>query len=146
MQSLALLLHGAANVLKREFERAARPHGLTLMQWRALAVLSAGGPLTQSALAARLDVTPMTVSDLLERMEAAGLVDRTAAPTDSRAKLVSLTAQAPPLIEEMRGVAASVYARALDGVEARDRAAMERVLLRLLANLDEANTEKDKTA
>src|SRR5687767_12420199 len=100
------MLHNAANLMKREFERAARPHGLTLLQWRVLGQLSREVGLTQIALGARLDVSPMTISDVIERLEMAGLVAREVDPLDSRAKIVRITDDALPIVERMRTVAA----------------------------------------
>ena len=49
-QSLPFMLHTAANLFKREFEQAARPFGMTLLQWRVLGVLSKIEGMTPSAL------------------------------------------------------------------------------------------------
>ena len=146
MQSLGLMLHNAASLLKREFERAVRPHGLTLLQWRVLGQLSREDGLTQTALGACLEASPMTISDVVERLEAAGLVAREVDPSDSRAKIVRITAPARTQVEEMRAVAAEVYERALDGIGEADRAAMERALTRIASNLEDTRTRKDKVA
>jgi DNA-binding MarR family transcriptional regulator len=147
VQSLGLMLHDAANLLKREFERAARPHQLTLLQWRVLGELTRNDGLTQSALGSRLEVSAMTISDVVERLEAAGLVVRAVDPSDSRAKLVSITDKARLLVGQMRGVAAEVYRKALDGIDEADRAAMERALARIAVNLDDSKIKaKDKVA
>jgi DNA-binding MarR family transcriptional regulator len=140
MQSLGLMLQDAANLLKREFERAAKPHQLTLLQWRVLGQLSRTDGLTQTALGGQLDASPMTISDVVERLEAAALVEREVDPSDSRAKLVRITPKARALVEQMRGVAAQVYDKALLGVDEADREAMARALSRIAANLDERRT------
>ena len=144
MQSLGLMLSDAASLLKREFEQAARPHRLTLLQWRVLAELSRDGELTQVDLAARLDTPPMSISSVVERLEAAGLLTRRVDPTDSRAKLVAITDEARALMVRMRGVADAVYAKALDGIGEDDRAATSRTLRRIAVNLgSETAIEKD---
>jgi MarR family transcriptional regulator for hemolysin len=146
VQSIGLLIHNAASLLKREFERVARPHGLTLLQWRVLGQLSHEDGLTQTVLGTRLEVSPMTVSDVVERLEAAGLVVREVDPSDSRAKIVRITPAARVLADKMRVVAAEVYERALDGIDEADRAAMERALTRIASNLEDPKTRKDKVA
>ena len=88
----------------------------------------------------------MTISDVVERLEAAGLVAREVDPSDSRAKIVRITTPARELVEEMRSVAAGVYERALDGIDEADRAAMERALTRIASNLEDARPRKDKVA
>lgn len=147
MQGLGLLLHNAASLLKREFERAARPHGLTLLQWRILGELSRDDGQTQTALGNHLEASPMTVSDVLERLEAGALITREVDPSDSRAKLVRITPKARALVEQMRDVAAEVYERAVEGIDEADRAAMLRALPRIAANLEGARTKsKDNAA
>lgn len=140
MQSLGLMLQDAANLLKREFERAAKPYQLTLLQWRVLGQLSRTDGLTQTALGGQLDASPMTISDVVERLEGAGLVAREVDPSDSRAKLVRITPKARALVEEMRAVAARVYDKALAGIDEDDREAMARALTRIAANLDDRRT------
>ena len=146
MQGLGLLLHNAANLLKREFERAARPHGLTLLQWRVLGELSRNEGLTQTALGGRLEASPMTISDVIERLEIAGFATREVDPSDSRAKLVAITTKARALVEEMRGVADEVYGKAVDGIDEADRAAMIRALTRIAANLEDTRIKAKDTA
>ena len=143
MQSLGILLHNASTQIKREFERAARPHGLTLLQWRVLGTLSAKDGLTQTALGAQVEASPMTISDVVERLEAAGLVRREVDPTDSRAKRVSITDAARLQVAQMRAVATQVYDRALRGIDAADQAVMERALMQIAANLDDGRTNRD---
>lgn len=146
MQGLGLLLHNAANLLKREFERAARPHGLTLLQWRVLGELSRNEGLTQTALGGRLEASPMTISDVIERLEIAGFATREVDPSDSRAKLVAITTKARALVEEMRAVADEVYGKAVDGIDEADRAAMIRALTRIAANLEDTRIKAKDTA
>jgi DNA-binding MarR family transcriptional regulator len=146
VQGLGLLLHNAANLLKREFERAARPHGLTLLQWRVLGELSRNEGLTQTALGGRLEASPMTISDVIERLEIAGFATREVDPSDSRAKLVAITTKARALVEEMRAVADEVYGKAVDGIDEADRAAMIRALTRIAANLEDTRIKAKDTA
>jgi DNA-binding MarR family transcriptional regulator len=146
VQGLGLLLHNAANLLKREFERAARPHGLTLLQWRVLGELSRNEGLTQTALGGRIEASPMTISDVIERLEIAGFATREVDPSDSRAKLVAITTKARALVEEMRAVADEVYGKAVDGIDEADRAAMIRALTRIAANLEDTRIKAKDTA
>ncbi len=116
MQSLGLLLNDSARLLKREFERELRQHGLTLLQWKVLAKLSDRDGMSQSALAALVEASPMTLSDIVERLECLGLVSRVPDPADSRAKLVSIEPKALEMVAKMRALADGVYDRALDGI------------------------------
>ena len=85
----------------------------------------------------------MTISDILDRLEALGLVRREADPTDSRAKLVWITEAATPIVAEMRTIAAEVYDRALDGITPAERETLIRALLKIAENLESANEKRE---
>ena len=135
MHSLGLLLHDAARLLKREFERKARHHKLSLMQWRVIGQLSRNDGLTQTALGALVEASPMTISDIVDRLESLDLVRRETDPSDSRAKLVWTTSKARDLVVEMREIAKHVYEKALLDVSPADREALSRALLQININL-----------
>jgi DNA-binding MarR family transcriptional regulator len=134
--TLGYLIHDVARQLKRSFEENARRHGITLPQWRLIRQLQASGELSQTSLAGLVDSDPMTVSRMVERMEAGGLVERRADPNDSRAKLVRLTPSAKALIEKMRRVGVNVFENALEGVSDAERATLLKALNRISDNLD----------
>ena len=142
MLGLGLLLNNAAQQLKREFERAARPHGLTLLQWRVLRALAVEDGQTQKSLATQLEASPMSISDVLERLEATGHVTREVDPTDSRAKRASLTDEGRAIVREMRAIAVQVYDQAAAGINEADKQTMMRVLAQILANLDALGAQK----
>lgn len=147
MQSLGLLLHDVARLLKGEFEKRARITQLSLTQWRAMAVLKHHDGITQSALGGKIEASPMTVSDVVERLEGLGYVRREADPADGRAKLVWLTEAAQPVVAEMREVAVDVYARALEGITDDEREVLIRALTIISNNLGgRAAEEKDGAA
>ena len=142
MQPLGLLLHDAARLIKSEFERRARGHRLSLMQWRTLGALHHNDGMTQVALAARVEASQMTMSDIIDKLEAEGLVRREVNPADGRAKLVHITAAADPIVAEMKGIAADVYATALDGIAPGDLEALTRALQQIVGNLESAAVDK----
>jgi DNA-binding MarR family transcriptional regulator len=74
-----------ARLLRRNFNRRAQPLGLTQVQWRALARLARNEGMRQVDLAESLELQPMTVARLIDRMEAAGWVQRRPDPGDRRA-------------------------------------------------------------
>jgi DNA-binding MarR family transcriptional regulator len=133
--TLGYLIHDVARLLKRRFAESTRRHGLTMPQWRVLAQLKRTGELSQVALANLVESDPMTVSRIVERLEAAGLVSRLADPQDSRAKLVRLTNAARNLFEEIRPSGLAVYKEALKGVSVTERNALVAVLNKIHGNL-----------
>ncbi|MCW1934069.1 MarR family winged helix-turn-helix transcriptional regulator [Pararhodobacter zhoushanensis] len=133
---LLALLIDTARVMRSEFSRRARDHKLSLLQWRTLGVLARQDGLTQSVIAARIEVSPMTMSDTIDRLEKHGYVRREPDPTDSRAKLVLLTPAALPIIEEMRLVAQHMMERALTGIAPDESETLIRLLGQIMTNLE----------
>lgn len=115
-QSFGFLLHDAARLLRREFERRARAIGLTRAQWAAIAHLRNREGCNQSTLADLLEVEPITLARLLSRMEAAGWVERRPDPRDRRARLVYLTDRARPLVTQLAAFSAETRQHALAGL------------------------------
>lgn len=141
---IGFLIGTVAKHLKRTFDEQAKKHDLTLPQWRVLSQLVTEGGMTQSVLAGAVETDPMTISGILDRLEARGLVLRTQDASDSRAKIVSATDAARDLIAVMRGVAAQVYDVALDGIAADARAALVETLTKISDNLaDQRDRRQD---
>ena len=88
------LVHDLARQLRRWQERVSHEQGLTLPQLRTMAQLTHRDGISQTELANLIESDPMTVSGVVERLEARGLVRREAHPTDSRVKIVMITEQA----------------------------------------------------
>jgi len=148
MQNLGLMLHDAARLLKADFERRARGYGLTLLQWRVLRQLSRRDDgLRQTDLARRVEASPMTVSDVLDRLEGVGLVQREVDPKDSRAKRARITGKAQALLDDVQSVVAETYDQALAGIDPADRGALMRCLQQIVANLETTDEDgKDSDA
>jgi DNA-binding MarR family transcriptional regulator len=109
-------------------------------QWRVLAQLSIDDGLSQVALAGRIETDPMTVSGLIERLEAKGLVVRVADPTDSRAKIVLITDKARAMVAKMKKLAENLYAVAFEGISEAERENALKVLQQMSANLSKERT------
>jgi Transcriptional regulators len=135
-KSLLMLINDAARMVRSEFGRSARDHKLTLLQWRTLGMLARGEPLTQSAIAQRIEASPMTMSDIVNRLETLGYVSRETDPADSRAKLVRLAPAALPIVEEMRAIAQNLSSRIFAGFSETEREVLEALLGRLIGNLE----------
>lgn len=130
------LIHDVSRLRRQLFDQEMRPHGVTHVQWTTLAQLSrsATGGMTQVDLARLLDVGVVAVSRMLDRLEAIGLVERRADPGDRRANLVHLTPKADGILARMAEVSRQVNARLLEGLSAKEIAAMERGLATLKRN------------
>ena len=134
-QSVGFLLVDVARLMRRDFDRRVRSMKLTQAQWRAIGHLAREDGINQTVLADRLDVKPITLGRLVDRMEAAGWVQRCADPGDRRASLLYLTPKVQPILNELRGRAAEAREDLLAGVPDADRKTLAKTLERMKHNL-----------
>ncbi len=90
-----------ARLIRTEADRRARAHGMTRAQWTLLIRLESHPGLLQKELAEILEVEPITVARLVDRLEARGMVERRADPGDRRCWRLHLTEAARPLLGEI---------------------------------------------
>ena len=128
---LRLVIARTARRLRQEAGEELSPS-----QAAALATIDRHGPLTPSELATRERIQRPTATRVIARLEEMGLIGRTTDPQDRRSSLVSVTPEATALLAEQRTRKTAFLAERLDGLDAEDRAALERaadVLERMLA-------------
>jgi DNA-binding MarR family transcriptional regulator len=140
-QSLGFILNDVARLLRRNFNRRVQELGLTQAQWQALAHISRNEGMKQSQLADILEVQPISIGRLIDRMEAAGWVKRRPDSDDRRAFNLYLTGKAEPILKKMQKYGAEVRAQALSGLSEKEQDAMLKNLLIMRKNLvaDEAD-------
>ncbi len=126
--TLGFVLHDVARFLRRRFEQHARGLGLTRSQWQVLAFLAPNEGIHQAALADILDIEAITLVRILDRLEAAGFIERRQHPTDRRVWLLHLTAKAHPVLTHMRELGDITRGEALAGIP---EAAREALMLNL---------------
>src|SRR5690606_13197392 len=119
--SALLLLGDVALLIREEFRRSAQHLGLTQPQWRVLMQLSRAPGLNQRQLAERLEVHPVTINQIIDRLAAAGWVRRDPCPQDRRAVRLYLTEASGPMLVELNRIAEAVRAAALQGLDAAQR-------------------------
>jgi DNA-binding MarR family transcriptional regulator len=96
------LIHDVSRLRRVVVDRALKPLGITRSQWWVLAFLSRRDGMTQTALAADLDLTKVAIGGLLDRMEVAGFVERRADQSDGRARRVYLTRAGAKTVNAIR--------------------------------------------
>ncbi len=133
--SLGFTLHDVARLLRKRFEQRARSLGLTRSQWQVLAHVSVNPGIQQSALADILEVEPITLCRIVDKLETGGLVERSLHSTDRRVRLLNITADAEPLLERMSVFGDLTRGEATAGVSAADQELLLATLLRMRANL-----------
>jgi DNA-binding MarR family transcriptional regulator len=147
MDNFAFEVAETARLIRREANKRAGTLGATKAQWRVLARLSrAGAPLRQIALAEALDVEPITLCRMIDRLEEAGLVERRRDGSDRRAWRIHLTAAAAPVIAKLEKMGIAFNADILAGVSEEDRAAARRVLASIRTNLDQIDQQLEQAS
>jgi len=136
--TLGFVLHDVARFLRKRFEQRARCLGLTRSQWQVLAFLAPNEGIHQGGLAELLEVEPITLARIIDRLEEHGLVKRRQHPTDRRAWLLFLTERAHPMLERIQRMAERTRAEALEGISEAERTELMRLLLRMRKNLTTA--------
>lgn len=111
----------------------AASHGISLGDLYAVRVLARLGEVPVSRYGAELGLARSTITNLVDRLERAGLVARAASPGDRRVTLVRLTAAARDAMEAGARFAESDVARRLLALEEADQVALTEILERLLA-------------
>lgn len=120
----------------RVAEARLRPLGLGVAHMPVLIALAREGSLTQKEIAQRTHVEQPTAAALLQRMDAAGLTDRSPNPSDRRSTRISLSARAAALLPEALGLRQQTVSAATAGLSATDVELLNDLLGRVLANLD----------
>ena len=114
-----------ARMLKTYADQLARQFGISRAQWSVLVRLDRSEGLKQSELAEMLDLQPISLTRLLDRLAENGLIERRDDPNDRRANRLYLTPAARPLLERLEGLGKAMMATVLEGLDTK---ANERLL------------------
>jgi DNA-binding MarR family transcriptional regulator len=144
-QNFGVLVNDIARLLRRNFNRRVQSLGLTQAQWRAIVHLSRREGMTQVALADSLEIQPITLTRLIDRMAAAGWVERRAHPLDRRALQLYLTPKSQPILEQMHARAADTLADAFSGMPANAQKQLIDALQLVKQNLAAAESTSTAT-
>jgi MarR family transcriptional regulator for hemolysin len=114
-----------ARLLRTYADQRARQFGISRAQWAVLVRLDRSEGLKQSELAEILDLQPISLTRLLDRLADNGLIERRADPNDRRVNRLYLTPAARPLLEQLATRGDELMETVLAGFEAE---AVERLL------------------
>ena len=136
-RTFGFLVQDVARLLKRHFERRARQTGLPITRRQAAVVIyvSRSEGVSQAEVAARLDIEPIALVRMLDRLCEEGLVERRAHPTDRRVRTLWLTAAARPVLERILEINLAIRSEAFVGLDAAQRDALIETLARIKDNL-----------
>lgn len=135
-RDLLIILHDVARTLRTRFDQKARvSHAMTRAQWLILSRLERQPGMSQNEMAAICEVEPITVARLVDRLEARGLVERRADPSDRRIRRLHLLPAARPILETINEARESMNARITAGLDEDTRNTLIDALLVLKENL-----------
>jgi len=138
--SVGFLLSDVTRLMRKHFDRRATAFGLTRAQWRALQWLNKREGMTQSELSEQLEMEPIAIGRVIDRLESSGFVERRADPRDRRRWRLILTGKARTVLDDMTKIAQGLRGDAFKGIPAaelrRTKAVLEHIKENLLA-LDE---------
>ena len=134
-RNFGYLVNDVARLMRTVYDRRVRGLGLTRSQWWVLNHIFRHPGVTQSELAAILEIERATLGRLLDRLQAKGWVRRAHDAHDRRAWRVHLTAAAEPAMRKLRKQAFGLRRDALAGLSARQREEFVDALLTIKANL-----------
>jgi MarR family transcriptional regulator for hemolysin len=119
--TLGFLLHDVARLLKKRFEQNSRGSGLTRSQWQVLTYLAQNEGINQARLAELIEIEPITLGRIVDKLEAMGLIKRNPHPTDRRRWLLHLIPAARSRLEQLGEYGDIIRSEALAGVSEADR-------------------------
>lgn len=140
---LGFLLHDASRLMRKRFEQLAGRHGLSSAQWRLLVRVFKEEGVAQARLAELLEIEPISVSRLIDRMVDGGWIERRVDDSDRRVRQIFLTEHSRKIFGEMRGVAAQVFDCALTGLSPEERKATLHGLSTICSNLSDSLSDSD---
>lgn len=142
MESLGSLIADTSRMMRRSFDGRARSIGVTRPQWQVLVTLARHEGINQGGLAEQLDVEPITVCRMVDRLQDAGLVERRADAADRRSWRLHLTDRAHSLLEQLRPMAQAMMDDAMEGIEPDERIRLIAMLEQVRHNLSRKLTEQ----
>ena|SRR5580698_1959209 len=136
--TLGFLLHDVARLLKKRFEQNSRASGLTRSQWQVLTYLAQNEGINQAGLAELIEIEPITLGRIIDKLETLRLIKRNPHPTDRRRWLLHLMPAARAKLEQAREYDDVTRREAMVGVSEDDAQRLLKTLQALKENLTQA--------
>ncbi|MDE3174711.1 MAG: MarR family transcriptional regulator [Pseudomonadota bacterium] len=134
-REIGFALHDVGRMLRTFADQRARDLNTTRAQWAVLVRLQRCQGVKQSELAESLDLAPITLARLIDKLTAAGLVERRDDANDRRANRLFLTDKAGPTLEKLGALGEDLMGRALAGLEPQTLVCLRQALERIRHNL-----------
>jgi MarR family transcriptional regulator for hemolysin len=136
-QAIVQLLHETARLWSRHYDREVRAlfPGMTRARCAVLSHLARHEGVNLVTLAGILDIRPISLVRLLDRLEAAEFVVRRPDPDDRRVRVLALTAKALPIVERIDGLTRKIYDDLQLGISKAEASQLHALLFRVGSNL-----------
>jgi MarR family transcriptional regulator for hemolysin len=141
--TFGFLVTDVTRLLRKVFDRRAARFGLTRAQWRALKRLHYEQGITQNELAEYLEMEPIAVGRVLDRLQKSGFIERRADPQDRRCWRLHLTAKAHAVVDDMEQISAELFKQAQRGIPASELKIVLDAFARMKQNLIALDRAKD---
>ena len=128
-------LHDVARLMRTLSDQRARAHNMTRAQWSVLSKLQRSQGVKQSELAVLLDIQPITLARLVDKLSDLGLVERRDDPNDRRANRLFLTETAAPVLDRLNALGETLVGQALADFDAFEIVALGKSMERIRTNL-----------
>ncbi|WP_199084664.1 MarR family transcriptional regulator [Bosea sp. ASV33] len=116
-RELVFQLVETSRLLRTYVEQRARQHGTTRAQWGVMSRLRRQEGLNQAALADQMDLQPISLARLLDRLQNQNLIERREDPTDRRAYRLYLTTEGRSLVDDLDAVRTDIAHEVLGDVD-----------------------------
>jgi len=130
-----VVLSDVARLMRTLADARARAHGMTRAQWMILVRLERQPGMSQNELAALVEVEPITVGRLVDRLEARGMVERRPDPTDRRIWRLHLKPEAQPMLKEIDKARAELNAMMIAHIPQKELETVIDCLLQMKTNM-----------
>lgn len=143
-REIAFTIKDVARMLGTYADQQGRVLGVSRAQWTVLVRLERTEGLKQSELAEILDLQPISLTRLLDRLDENGLIERRADPNDRRVNRLYLKPAARPLLKQLAALGEALMGTVLEGIEPES---MERMLrdLKVVKNNLRAAIQRNAT-
>ncbi len=133
--SAGSLIADVSRLMRRAFDERARTIGVTRQQWQMLSYLARNEGINQGGLAYLMEVEPITLCRMVDRLQDSDLVERRSDPADRRAWQLFLTERGRARLDDLRPLAAGLFDEAMAGINEKEQVAMIAALKAMRTNL-----------
>ena len=134
--NLAYLLVDKSRLVRRRFDESVRDHELTGPQARLLLLLGRSPGAHQASYAEALEVEPITLCRMADRLEEGGWLTRIADPDDRRARLLHPTEKSRDITDKLRKTIDSMLEDLMSGLNTEERDELRRLLTKVGENTE----------